>query len=79
VIAESRHLGKNRFTFDVLGDVLETAHLPGDSPASGAVNLGEGTANSFVQRSEVTGTFRPQSADRPHTPSNQGRPTCYHI
>ena len=31
-IAENRHEGKNRFTFDVIGDVLETAHLASDSP-----------------------------------------------
>src|SRR3972149_4991579 len=36
-IAENRHLGKNRFTFDVVGDVLETAHLAADSPGTGVI------------------------------------------
>ena len=56
-IAENRHLGKNRFTFDVIGDVLETAHLAGDSPASGVIDFGGGTPKNFVQQSEVTATF----------------------
>jgi deoxyhypusine synthase len=56
-IAENRHLGKNRFTFDVIGDVLETAHLAGDSPASAVIYFGGGTPKNFVQQSEVTATF----------------------
>jgi deoxyhypusine synthase len=56
-IAEYRHLGKNRFIFDVIGDVLETAHLAGDAPASGVVYFGGGTPKNFVQQSEVTATF----------------------
>ncbi|HYA62739.1 MAG TPA: deoxyhypusine synthase family protein, partial [Candidatus Sulfotelmatobacter sp.] len=36
-IAENRFLGQNQFTFDVVGDVLETAHLAADSPASGVI------------------------------------------
>ena len=56
-IAENRHLGKNRFTFDVIGDVLETAHLAGESPASGVIYFGGGTPKNFVQQSEVTATF----------------------
>jgi deoxyhypusine synthase len=56
-IAENRHLGKNRFTFDVIGDVLETAHLAGDSPGSGVIYFGGGTPKNFVQQSEVTATF----------------------
>jgi deoxyhypusine synthase len=62
-IAENRHLGKNRFTFDVIGDVLETAHLAGDSPASGVVYFGGGTPKNFVQQSEVTATFMRTSAE----------------
>ncbi len=62
-IAENRHLGKNRFTFDVIGDVLETAHLAGDSPASGVIYFGGGTPKNFVQQSEVTATFMRQSAN----------------
>ncbi|HET7102387.1 MAG TPA: deoxyhypusine synthase family protein, partial [Terriglobia bacterium] len=56
-IAENRHLGKNRFTFDVIGDVLETAHLAGDSPGSAVIYFGGGTPKNFVQQSEVTATF----------------------
>lgn len=56
-VAENRHLGKNRLTFDVIGDVLETAHLAGDSPASAVVYFGGGTPKNFVQQSEVTATF----------------------
>lgn len=60
-IAENRHLGKNRFTFDVIGDVLETARLAGESPASGVVYFGGGTPKNFVQQSEVTATFMRQA------------------
>jgi len=56
-IAENRHLGKNHFTFDVIGDVLETAHLAADSPSSGVVYFGGGTPKNFVQQTEVTATF----------------------
>jgi deoxyhypusine synthase len=59
-IAENRHLGKNRFTFDVIGDVLETARLAGESPASGVIYFGGGTPKNFVQQSEVTATFMRQ-------------------
>ncbi len=60
-IAEHRHLGKNRFTFDVVGDVLETARLAGESPASGVVYFGGGTPKNFIQQSEVTATFMRQA------------------
>jgi deoxyhypusine synthase len=56
-IAENRHLGKNNFTFDVIGDVLETARLAAQSPASGVIYFGGGTPKNFVQQSEVTATF----------------------
>lgn len=62
-IAENRHVKKNRFIFDVIGDVLETAHLAGDSPASGVVYFGGGTPKNFVQQSEVTATFMRNSAE----------------
>ncbi len=60
-IAENRHQGKNQFTFDVIGDVLETARLAGESPASGVIYFGGGTPKNFVQQSEVTATFMRQS------------------
>jgi len=62
-IAENRHLGKNRFTFDVIGDVLETAQLAGDAPSSGVVYFGGGTPKNFVQQSEVTATFIRRSVE----------------
>ncbi len=62
-IAESRHLCKNRFLFDVVGDVLETAELAGGSPASGVVYFGGGTPKNFVQQSEVTAAFTRHSAE----------------
>ena len=60
-IAENRFLGKNQFTFDVIGDVLETAHLAADSPASGVIYFGGGTPKNFVNQTEVTATFMRQS------------------
>jgi deoxyhypusine synthase len=56
-IAENRHLGKNRFTFDVIGDVLETARLAAESPASAVIYFGGGTPKNFVNQTEVTATF----------------------
>jgi deoxyhypusine synthase len=60
-IAENRFLGKNQFTFDIVGDVLETARLAAESPASGVIYFGGGTPKNFVQQSEVTATFMRQS------------------
>jgi len=62
-IAENRHLKKNSFTFDVIGDVLETAHLAGDSPASGVIYFGGGTPKNFVQQTEVTAAFMRQATE----------------
>jgi deoxyhypusine synthase len=62
-IAENRHLGKNQFNFDVIGDVLETAHLAADSPASGVIYFGGGTPKNFLQQSEVTATFIRKSTE----------------
>jgi deoxyhypusine synthase len=56
-IAENRHLGKNRFIFDVVGDVLETAHIAADSPGSAVIYFGGGTPKNFVNQTEVTATF----------------------
>jgi len=49
-IAENRHQGKNTFTFDVIGDVLETAHLAGDAPNSGVIYFGGGTPRTSCSR-----------------------------
>ena len=56
-IAENRYEGKNTFTFDLIGDVLETAHLTGESPNSGVIYFGGGTPKNFVQQTEVTAAF----------------------
>ncbi len=56
-IAENRHLGKNHFIFDVIGDVLETARLAGESPASAVIYFGGGTPKNFLNQTEVTATF----------------------
>jgi len=60
-IAEDRFLGNNRLTFDIVGDVLETARLAADSPASGVIYFGGGTPKNFVNQTEVTATFMRQS------------------
>lgn len=53
-IAENRHNGRNRFTFDVIGDVVETALIASESRATGVVYFGGGTPKNFVQQTEVT-------------------------
>src|SRR5487761_57120 len=60
-IAENRHEGGNRLLFDVIGDVLETAHLAADSPASAGIYFGGGTPKNFTNQTEVTATFLRQS------------------
>jgi deoxyhypusine synthase len=56
-IAEHRFIKNDSFTFDVIGDVLETARLAGESPASGVIYFGGGTPKNFIQQSEVTAAF----------------------
>lgn len=60
-IAEYRFIKKDSFTFDIIGDVLETARLAGEAPASGVIYFGGGTPKNFVQQSEVTAAFIRQS------------------
>lgn len=62
-IAEHRFIKKSVFTFDVIGDVLETARLAGEAPASGVVYFGGGTPKNFVQQSEVTAAFMRQTSN----------------
>jgi deoxyhypusine synthase len=62
-IAENRHEGKNQFTFDVIGDVLETAHLASDSPNTAVIYFGGGTPKNFVQQTEVTAAFMRSSIE----------------
>ena len=53
-IAANRYEGGNRFTFDVIGDVVETARIVAESHASGVIYFGGGTPKNFVQQTEVT-------------------------
>jgi deoxyhypusine synthase len=53
-IAANRYEGKNRFTFDVIGDVVETARIAAESKNTGVIYFGGGTPKNFVQQTEVT-------------------------
>jgi deoxyhypusine synthase len=53
-IAANRYAGKNRFTFDVIGDVVETARIVAESKNTGVIYFGGGTPKNFVQQTEVT-------------------------
>ncbi|MEX2261975.1 MAG: deoxyhypusine synthase family protein [Bryobacteraceae bacterium] len=53
-IAVNRYAGNNRFTFDVIGDVIETAQIAAESPSTGVIYFGGGTPKNFVQQTEVT-------------------------
>ena len=44
----------NRFTFDVIGDVVETARIAAESKNTGVIYFGGGTPKNFVQQTEVT-------------------------
>ncbi len=54
-IACHRSTTGNSFTFDIVGDVIETAAIAGSRPASGVIYFGGGTPKNFVQQTEVTG------------------------
>src|SRR6202163_567287 len=53
-IAANRYADGNRFTFDVIGDVVETARIVADSKATGVIYFGGGTPKNFVQQTEVS-------------------------
>lgn len=53
-IAANRYSGGNRFLFDVIGDVVETARIVAESTATGVIYFGGGTPKNFVQQTEVT-------------------------
>jgi deoxyhypusine synthase len=53
-IAANRYEGGNRFTFDVIGDVVETARIVAESKNTGVIYFGGGTPKNFVQQTEVT-------------------------
>ena len=52
-IAEGRHRGRNKFQFDIIGDVVEITRLVADAPDSGVIYFGGGTPKNFVQQTEV--------------------------
>ena len=41
--------------FDVIGDVLETAHIAATAPATAVIYVGGGTPKNFIQQAEVGG------------------------
>jgi deoxyhypusine synthase len=53
-IAANRYEGGNRFTFDVIGDVVETARIAAESSNTGVIYFGGGTPKNFIQQTEVT-------------------------
>lgn len=53
-VAESRFRGENSFLFDVAQDVVETARIAAESPATGVIYFGGGTPKNFIQQTEVT-------------------------
>ena len=53
-IGANRYHGGNRFTFDVIGDVVETARIVAESKNTGVIYFGGGTPKNFVQQTEVT-------------------------
>lgn len=46
-----------RFQFDVIGDVQETAYIAARSPNTGVIYLGGGTPKNFIQQAEVTASI----------------------
>lgn len=53
-VAENRYRGRNRFLFDVVQDVVETARIAAESPSTGVLYFGGGTPKNFIQQTEVT-------------------------
>jgi deoxyhypusine synthase len=53
-IAQNRYFGRNRFLFDIIKDVVETAQIVSRSPATGVIYFGGGTPKNFIQQAEVT-------------------------
>jgi deoxyhypusine synthase len=54
----SEHSGQGPRTpvlFDIIGDVLETAHIAATAPATGVIYVGGGTPKNFIQQAEVGG------------------------
>ena len=62
-IACSRYKGENKFNFDVVADILETARIVIRSGSTGVIYLGGGTPKNFIQQTEVTASI--MGADLP--------------
>ncbi len=54
-IAEGRVRSGKRLTFDIIGDLLEMAHLSLTANKTGAVYVGGGTPKNYIQQSGVAG------------------------
>src|SRR5881275_3100196 len=52
-IAGARFEKKNNFTFDIAQDVLDLAQIAARARVSGVINIGGGTARSFLHLTEV--------------------------
>jgi deoxyhypusine synthase len=53
-IAGSRFEKKNNFQFDIVQDVLDITHIAARARVSGVINIGGGTAKSFIQQTEIS-------------------------
>jgi deoxyhypusine synthase len=54
-IAAGRVRAGQRVLFDIIGDVLETAHIAVSAQGTGVIYLGGGTPKNFIQQAEVAG------------------------
>jgi deoxyhypusine synthase len=52
-IAAGRVRAGQRLLFDIIGDVLETAHIAVSAQGSGVIYVGGGTPKNFIQQAEV--------------------------
>jgi deoxyhypusine synthase len=52
-IAAGRVRAGQRVLFDIIGDVLETAHIAVSAQGTGVIYLGGGTPKNFIQQAEV--------------------------
>jgi deoxyhypusine synthase len=54
-IAAGRVRAGQRVLFDIIADVLETAHIAASAQGTGVIYLGGGTPKNFIQQAEVAG------------------------
>jgi deoxyhypusine synthase len=53
-IGASRFEKKNNFQFDIIQDVLDMTQIAARARVTGVINLGGGTAKSFIQQTEIS-------------------------